>query len=70
VRKLRRLVTTRSRRERTKEERMAKSPAFQNLSGLRSKAVAVRRLRKSAAMRPIAARRPKVGRKRLPKWRI
>ena len=40
----------------------AKSPAFQSLSGLRPTRAAVRRLRTRAAMRPTAARTPKVGR--------
>jgi hypothetical protein len=45
---------------------MAKRPAFQIASGFRPTVAAVRRLRVSAAMRPIAARTPKVGRRRWP----
>jgi hypothetical protein len=70
ARKVWRFVRTRRNRERTKAEIMAKSPAFQSLSGSRATLTAVRRLRKSAAISPAAARTPKVGRKTLPKWRI
>ena len=40
------------------------------LVGVEADRVAVRRLRARAAMRPTAARTPKVGRMRWPRWRI
>ena len=70
MRKLRRLVATRRRRERTNAERRVKRPAFQTVSGERPRMAAVRRLRVSAAMRPAAARTPKVGSRRCPEWRM
>jgi hypothetical protein len=45
---------------------MVKRPAFQTASEFRPTVTAVRRLRVSAAMRPTAARTPKVGRRRWP----
>jgi hypothetical protein len=63
------LTAIRRRRDSAKAERRVKRPAFQSLSGRRPTVAAVRRLRVRAAMRPAAARTPKVGRRKWPEWR-